>query len=490
MAAPVFQALGALSSGTAAITVAWPVHAINDIALLVVESANEAISLSTPAGFVEVTGSPQGTGTAAAVTATRLAVFWCRATSTTMASPVVADPGDHAEAYIITFRGCKTSGNPWNTTAGDVLAAASTACTIPGGTTSVAECLVVAIVATGSDVATGRASAWANASLVSITERADLYDSTASNGGGISVAEGVKLVAGAYSASTCTLSTSFVQGRLSVALEPASANTLIPAGLGALVVTGFAAALKYAVNVGLAALSLSGFAPTVAVSNNIVVTPGVSAPVFAGQSPAVVIGAATVIQPGTASVTFSGQAPTLLVTVTIPTGLGQPVVTGLAPTALVSNNITVLPGLGTPVFAGIAPNVVASISASPGFGQVSFGGLAPSAVLSNNQIATAGLGQVTFAGLSPTVTVASSASLAKPGTGQFAFAGFAPNVIQPLRPAIAVSRGTTPIRTASTGSISLGRKAGVSVMDTYTTDNALLTTDDTRHRTDQAPMGS
>jgi hypothetical protein len=135
-AIPKFQAAGAAVSNTIAVSPAWPTHLTNDIALLFVESANEAITLSTPAGFVEITNSPQGTGTAAGTAATRLAVFWCRATSSAMGAPTVADPGDHVIAQILTFRGCVTSGNPWDITAGDVAAVASATVTVPGATAS------------------------------------------------------------------------------------------------------------------------------------------------------------------------------------------------------------------------------------------------------------------------------------------------------------------------------------------------------------------
>lgn len=38
MAAPTFQAAGTAVAGTTAQTVAWPTHAVDDIALLIVES--------------------------------------------------------------------------------------------------------------------------------------------------------------------------------------------------------------------------------------------------------------------------------------------------------------------------------------------------------------------------------------------------------------------------------------------------------------------
>jgi hypothetical protein len=218
-AIPKFQAAGTAQSGTGAVTPTWPTHLTNDIALLFVESANEVISLTTASGFVQVTNSPQGTGTGAGTTATRLAVYWCRATSNAMAAPVVADSGDHTIAQILTFRGCITSGDPWDVTAGDT-AAASTTVTVPGATSTVADCLVVLAAANPVDSAADQSlKNWVNASLANIVEVAS-SNTTSGNGGGFSVATGELHAAGAYGSTTCTRLTSTVQGRMSIALKP------------------------------------------------------------------------------------------------------------------------------------------------------------------------------------------------------------------------------------------------------------------------------
>ena len=51
-AAPTYVNAGNVMQSTAKITVPWPAHLAGDVALLVIESANQTISLSTPAGFV------------------------------------------------------------------------------------------------------------------------------------------------------------------------------------------------------------------------------------------------------------------------------------------------------------------------------------------------------------------------------------------------------------------------------------------------------
>jgi len=219
--APTYVAAGNVMQYTGAITVPWPTHQAGDVALLVVESANQTISLSTPAGFAEVTGSPQGTGTAGGTTATRLAVFWKRATSSAEAQPTVADSGDHQIARIFTFRGVIASGNPWDVTASNVASTASTAVSIPGATTTVPDTLVAVIVSNVTDTTTAQTTNVANANLTSLAMCKD-NNTSQGNGGGFGIWSGVKATAGAYGTTTATLKTSSVQGRMSIALKPAS----------------------------------------------------------------------------------------------------------------------------------------------------------------------------------------------------------------------------------------------------------------------------
>jgi hypothetical protein len=215
---PVFISAGLLVSGVGDVVPGLPPGTrLNDILLLFVESANEAVS--APAGWTATADSPQGTGTGGGTTATRLSVFWKRATATETA-PTVTDPGDHAIAQILAFRGCVDSGNPWDVTSGDVAAAATTAVSIPGDTTTVVNCLVVLAVSNATDTATPQTSGYANADLVNLTERTD-RNSTQGNGGGFAVITGEKAAIGAYGATTATLATSSVQGRISIALKPA-----------------------------------------------------------------------------------------------------------------------------------------------------------------------------------------------------------------------------------------------------------------------------
>jgi len=220
---PTFVAAGSVASGTGTITPALPAGiASNDILLLFVETANQACSISNQNGgtWTAVTNSPQYTGTAGGTAATRLTVFWSRYNGT-QGAPTVSDSGNHQIGRMVALRGATTSGNPWDVTAGGVEATADTSGAIPGATTTVDKCLVVAAIATALPDATGTAnfSAWANANLTSVTERTD-NTANAGNGGGLAIATGEKATAGVYGSTTVTCGSSTTKGMLSIAIKP------------------------------------------------------------------------------------------------------------------------------------------------------------------------------------------------------------------------------------------------------------------------------
>lgn len=217
-AAPAFQAAGTAVSGIGLVNPAWPAHAVDDVALLFVESTGgQAATLSIPAGFAAVLNSPQATGST--TNGTRITVFWARATSTAMATPRVADPGDHVYARIITYRGVINTGNPWDVTGGGVKASSSSSVTVTGVTTTVPDTLIVQVVSRSNDRSDAEFSAETNANLTGIGERSD--GGTASgNGGGFAVWDGVKATAGATGNTTATLSRSSINAFLTIALKP------------------------------------------------------------------------------------------------------------------------------------------------------------------------------------------------------------------------------------------------------------------------------
>lgn len=216
-AAPFFQAAGAAVGETGAVSLAWPTHQAGDVALLIVESTGgQAAALSTAAGFAEVPGSPQATGTG--TNGTRITVFWARATSAAMPAPTIASPGNHAYAQIITYRDVISTGNPWDVTGGGVKAAASTAVTVSGVTTSMPDTRIVQIVARDNDSAAAAFSNQTNATLLGIAERSDA-GTTSGNGGGFVVWDAIMPAAGVTGDTTATV-TSSINAFLTIALKP------------------------------------------------------------------------------------------------------------------------------------------------------------------------------------------------------------------------------------------------------------------------------
>jgi hypothetical protein len=225
LAAPVWvsPAGTAQSATTGAVTAPWPTgHQAGDIGLLFIERNGGANSpvLSTAAGFVEVTGSPQSTGTTTA--GTKLSVFWCRATGGAQTSPVVTAPttsADHTYAVILIFRGCVSTGNPWDgTPVGGVKAAASTSATVTGLTTTVPNTLLVQSITKDLDATAAFASAQTNGNLSGIAEHFDA-GTISGLGGGIAVWSGTKAAAGATGNTTVTV-TSSINAFHTLALRP------------------------------------------------------------------------------------------------------------------------------------------------------------------------------------------------------------------------------------------------------------------------------
>ncbi len=228
-ALPGYRNSGTFTAGTGAITPPYPADmAANDVCLLAVSSENQAITLTTANGFVEVpTWSPQGAGTAATDPASMLALYWKRTVGGDSA-PVVADSINNTEGQIHCFTGVITSGDPWDTGAGGNDSAANdTSGTIPGATTSVADALIVLITSTSRNAnSTTECSGWTNADLANIQERTD-NSSTQGLGGGHCLATGEKASAGSYTTTAVTMANTTYKGAISLALKPAPSTITV-----------------------------------------------------------------------------------------------------------------------------------------------------------------------------------------------------------------------------------------------------------------------
>lgn len=172
----------------------------NDVAVAFVETSTEVVT--APAGYAIAAQVAVSSGTL-----TRLTSIWKRLVGGEANPFVNSSTFDHASGSgLIVVRGVRTVGNPFEAAPASTELVADTTVSIPGTTTTVANCLMLYAFTTGQDVgSTAGATGWADASLANIVERADWWSSLG-DGGGVAVASGEKVTAGATGAMTATLS--------------------------------------------------------------------------------------------------------------------------------------------------------------------------------------------------------------------------------------------------------------------------------------------
>lgn len=219
---PKVRGVGAASASTGKVTPALPTGVReNDILVMFIETENQAVTV--PTGWALVSGSPIEVSSG---TLTRLTVLWRRAGATEVA-PTIEDPGDHVIARIMAVSGCIKTGSPWDVKATGTELVSDTSVEIPGATTSVDGCLVIAAFATGTDVSSSaQASGWTNVNLQALTERMDSWTAEG-GGGGFGVATGIKMLAGSYGATTATVGTANFKALMSFALKPETGGNFL-----------------------------------------------------------------------------------------------------------------------------------------------------------------------------------------------------------------------------------------------------------------------
>jgi hypothetical protein len=224
MAAPTFQAVGTAVSGTGSVLIGWPSTAANDIGILVMETGGEGTT-QTPAGWTHVPGSPFTD--VASTAGSKLHVLWARATGPSMGNFQTGDSGDHQVARIFTFRGCPTTGDPWDVVATATKTTASTTATAPSVTTTVTDTRIVMIVGRPNDSAsTTHFGTWTNANLSSITEHGEA-GTTSGHGGGFKVGSGIFTASpGTTGTATATKIASTTDTLMTIALK--STTSVIP----------------------------------------------------------------------------------------------------------------------------------------------------------------------------------------------------------------------------------------------------------------------
>lgn len=232
MSVPTSVGFGTQQSVTGAATVAWPAAAVTgDYGILVVETANQDVSLTTANGFEALT-SLIGQGTPGAAGAVGLKLFGCRATSDAPASPVVADAGDHMIVGIMAFRLVYPTATPvivgWDNTY------TGTDPILPGGVTLVDDALVVGIIGHAVDAAGERVAGYTNADLASITQ-IDEGSGSSGVGGGYAAFYGTKLSKGAFGTSTATVTGGTASASIVLVLN----SLVLPSDVGSKFGRGF-----------------------------------------------------------------------------------------------------------------------------------------------------------------------------------------------------------------------------------------------------------
>lgn len=218
MALPAFKSNLHKTSGTGNATLAWLATAVdaNDMILIFCESFGGE-QVTTPTGY-QLACEPVAAGGGNTI----LTVFWRRATGDETGATVI-DPGDHIVAVAHAYTGVHTEGDPFHHVVTEFDGASTTSVSIDGGTTSINDCLIVGVCATGSDItSTTEFGSLTNADLSSLTERSDDWV-VAGNGGGLATFDGGKATAGSYGATTATLGNANPKATAHFALKPTDA---------------------------------------------------------------------------------------------------------------------------------------------------------------------------------------------------------------------------------------------------------------------------
>lgn len=354
-AGPTVQAVGSNNSGTSDVQYAIPTHQANDILVLLVETPQSGGVSAPSGGWAHVTGSPVAGG----VNITALNVMWLRASSGSTTDPTVSIGGNnHQTGYVVVFRGCVTSGDPWDFTPTTGGVQSTTSFTLSGDTTTGSDRLVVTGLAGNLDQSTDLFFNVQNNTLANFVEREQNFV-TDGDGGGVAVFTGEMPSAGATGSTTGTMASSTWAG-LTLALKPASGSDA----------TISASTVAVVASVG--AVSASGDAnasPTVVAGSATVGSSTVSG--AANVSPS---GVAAVASVGSATVSTQSGANISASVVAGTTTVGSVTTSGGArPTPAVVASVSTMGTVTTSGGAGPTPSVVSAV-ASVGSATVSTSG--------------------------------------------------------------------------------------------------------------------
>jgi hypothetical protein len=196
---------------------------VGDVLLLFTESYSVDPAVVAPAGWTQLTFSPQATPTS--TDGTRVAVFWRRADGTESSPLTVANPGDHTYSVTMAVRGCRAAtvfeDNPFDDMMGGFDDATSNLVTFSSGLiTEGNNRLIVFVVARGNDLADSEFTPWTNAGLFDLHDDWTDSGTLTGNGGGLAATAGTKVYPGDVGVTTAVISQSVRKAWFQLALAP------------------------------------------------------------------------------------------------------------------------------------------------------------------------------------------------------------------------------------------------------------------------------
>lgn len=224
-----FRSLGTFAApATGAVTPGMPGSLVtNDILICGVRTQNaQAATIANQAGGTW-TEFPTVSPLDQTSSGLRGTLFWSRYNGTQTA-PTTNDSGVVNCALIVAYSGCVITGDPYDVTNSNAQDETTTAASVTGAVSTVDAVMAVAISVCRRDAnSTTNATAWANGSLASITERFDQISATGA-GGGFAIADGIKTSAGTISATTWTQAAAGGLVHFLVTLKPEPVTVLPP----------------------------------------------------------------------------------------------------------------------------------------------------------------------------------------------------------------------------------------------------------------------
>lgn len=165
----------------------------NDVLFALINTGNETPP-GAPSGWTYLTS--YGSGTPAAIGAVGLHSAWYRVPASPATSVSFGDSGDHTFIRVYQVRGCRTNAAPV-VNLGGISDNTSEPITIPTGTTTSANNLILYAISHGEDDAQGFITSWSIPNVTGgATTHTTGYGTTLGNGGGIASYTGVLAAAG------------------------------------------------------------------------------------------------------------------------------------------------------------------------------------------------------------------------------------------------------------------------------------------------------